>query len=171
MIKLQYYQILELLFKVRRKKFWCHKKKVLIVLSVCVSASISKTFLSVSSQACPETIRWEGLSPDRWIDPLTGLLYDVSVRKQGEMVAGPLEEEGPRGMSPSLHPVLALCLFPASWRCLMSLPWRTITAKTNLPTYTLWPSWVFCHGDNTEAWGGPLSLRIWLGMTSLSSCG
>lgn len=53
------------------------------------------------------------------------------------MEAAPLEEEGPRGMSPSLHPVLALCLFPASWRCLMSLPLESfeIIAKTNLPTH------------------------------------
>lgn len=100
------------------------------------------------------------LLPDGWIYPLAGLLHDVSIMKQGEMEAGPLEEEGPRGMSSSLHPVLALCAVPCFLLpCFLVLPdvpavmheSFEIMAKINLPTYIPWPSWVFCHGDNTGA--------------------
>lgn len=59
---------------------------MLTVLSVGVrgprNAYISKMFLSVSSRASPEPIRREGLLPDGQIDPLAGLLYNVSTSKR-----------------------------------------------------------------------------------------
>lgn len=68
--------------------------------------------------------------------------------------------KAPGGMSSSLHSILALSTVPCFLLpCFLALPDVSavmhesfeIMAKTNLATYILWPSWVFCHGDNTEA--------------------
>lgn len=117
---------------------------MLTVLSVGVSglrnAYISKMFLGVSSRASPEPIRREGLLPAGQVDPLAGLQCSLSIGKQWEREARPLEEEGPRGMSSSLHPVLALgaifCLLLACFLVLPDVLAFEIIAKTNLLTYT-----------------------------------